>query len=125
MADKVRPTTVDEYIATVPDEALPHLRRLRAILRSAAPDAQEVIKWGTPFFVEPRFLFAYSAYKAHLNFSPHTASLAAFREELKNYRTTKYSLQISYKEPLMEDLIRRIAHYCVEHVSQREDQSFW
>ncbi len=125
MSDRMRPTTVEEYILTVPDEALPHLYKLRAILRSAAPNAQEVIKWGTPFFVEPRFLFAYAAYKAHLNFSPHTASLDFFREELKSYKTTKYSLQIPYREPLMEDLIQKMAQYCVKHVGGREDTSFW
>ena len=108
-----------------PNVALPHLRKLRTILRSVAPEAQEVIKWGTPFFVEPRFLFAYSAHKAHLNFAPHRASLEPFGEELKNYGTTKYSLLIPYKEPLMEDLIRRMAIYCVEYVSRREDKGFW
>ncbi len=125
MTKRQRPATVDEYILSVPSEALPHLHKLREILRSAAPEAWEVIKWGTPFFVEPRFLFAYSAHQAHLNFSPHTACLKPFREELANYNTTKYSLQIRYDEPLMEDLIRRMAEYCVAHVSQRKDRRFW
>ena len=125
MADRQRPTTVEEYILAAPNESLPHLRRLRAILQSVAPEAQEVIKWGNPFFVEPRFLFAYSAHKAHLNFAPYSASLEHFREELKKYRTTKHFLQIPYRGPLMEDLIRRMAEYCVEYVSQREDNGFW
>ncbi len=125
MAKRQRPSTVEEYISTAPKDALPHLRKLREILRSVAPEAQEVIKWGNPFFVEPRFLFAYSAHKSHINFSPHSACLEPFREELANYKTTKYSLQIPYNEPLMEDLIRRMAEYCVGYVSEREDQSFW
>ena len=125
MASKQKPTTVEEYILAAPNKALPHLHALRAILRSAAPEAQEVIKWGTPFFVEPRFLFAYSAHKAHLNFAPHRASLMPFQEELKEYKTTKYSLLIPYHEPLMEDLIQRMAIYCVEYVRQREDKGFW
>ena len=125
MVGKQRPTTVEEYILAAPNESLPHLHRLRAILQSVAPEAQEVIKWGNPFFVEPRFLFAYSTHKAHLNFAPHSASLEHFREELKKYRTTKHFLQIPYREPLMEDLIRRMAEYCVEYVSQREGKGFW
>ncbi len=125
MTKRQRPATVDEYLLAAPSEALPHLHKLREILRSAAPEAREVIKWGTPFFVEPRFLFAYSAHKVHLNFSPHTACLKPFREELANHKTTKYSLQIRYDEPLMEDLIRRMAEYCVAHVSQRKDHRFW
>jgi len=62
-----RPTTTDEYIQAAPSEGQPHLRRLYAILKSVAPEAEEVIKWGNPFFVEPRFLFAFSAHKAHCN----------------------------------------------------------
>ena len=64
------PASIDEYIRAAPPEGQPHLRRLRALLKSVAPDAQEMIKWGTPFFVEPRFLFAFSAHKAHLSFAP-------------------------------------------------------
>ena len=60
MASK-RPTTIAEYIRAAPREGQPHLRRLYAILKSVAPEAEEAIKWGTPFFVEPRFLFAFSA----------------------------------------------------------------
>lgn len=125
MAKKQRPTTVEEYIFAAPNEALTHVRKLRKILQSVAPEAQEVIKWGTPFFVEPRFLFAYSAHKSHMNFSPHSACMEVFREELADYKTTKHSLQIPYNEPLMEDLIQRMAEYCVAYVSQREDSNFW
>src|SRR5205085_12480397 len=104
-----RPTTIPEYIRAAPREAQPHLRRLYAILKSVAPKAQEVIKWGTPFFVEPRFLFAFSAHKAHLNFAPTAAALAPFRKELEQHRTTKNFLQIPYDKPLPEDLVRKIA----------------
>ncbi len=60
-----------------------------AILKRIAPEAEEAIKWGTPFFVEPRFLFAFSAHKAHLNFAPTPAALEAFRKELEKHKTTK------------------------------------
>ena len=52
-----RPPTIAEYIQTAPQEGQLHLHQLYALLRKVAPDAQEAIKWGNPFFVEPRFLF--------------------------------------------------------------------
>jgi uncharacterized protein YdhG (YjbR/CyaY superfamily) len=124
MASK-RPTTIAEYIRAAPREGQPHLRRLYAILQSVAPGAQEVIKWGTPFFVEPRFLFAFSAYKAHLSFAPTEAALKVFRKELEKHKTTKNYLQIPYSKPLPEDLIRKIAKYRVRVVREREDEGFW
>ena len=120
-----RANTIDEYIRAAPPESQSHLRRLYVILKSVAPEAEEAIKWGTPFFVEPRFLFAFSAHKAHCNFAPTAAALEAFRKELEKYRTTKNYLQIPYNQQLPEDLVRKIAEYRVRHVREREDGAFW
>lgn len=120
-----RPTTIDEYIEDAPRAGQPHLRRLYALLKRVAPEAEEAIKWGVPYFVEPRFLFSFSAFKAHLNFAPSAETLAEFREELEQYKTTKNFLQVSYDEPLPEDLIRKIAEYRLRVVSERQDDSFW
>lgn len=120
-----RAATIAEYIRSAPPAAQPHLRQLHALLRQAAPDAQEAIKWGNPFFVEPRFLFAFSAHKAHASFAPMAAAMEAFKEELESWQTTKNMLKIRYDEPLPEDLIRRMAEYCVQAVSEREDDGFW
>jgi uncharacterized protein YdhG (YjbR/CyaY superfamily) len=124
MASK-RPTTIAEYIRAAPLEGQPHLRRLYAILKNVAPEVEEAIKWGTPFFVEPRFLFAFSAHKAHLNFAPTEAGLEPFRKELANHKTTKGTLQMPYNKSLPEDLIRRIAEQRLRDVRAREDDSFW
>jgi uncharacterized protein YdhG (YjbR/CyaY superfamily) len=122
MANK-RPTTIAEYIRAAPREGQPHLRRLYAILKSVAPEAQEAIKWGTPFFVEPRFVFAFSAHKAHCNFAPSQAALAAFGKKLEKHQTTKNYLQIPYNQPLPEDLIRKIAEYRLRHMG--DGDAFW
>ena len=124
MASK-HPTTIAEYIQAAPREGQPHLRRLCAILKSVAPEAEAGIKWGTPFFVEPRFLFAFSAHKAHCNFAPTAAALEAFRKELEEHKTTKRFLQIPYNKPLPEDLVRKIAEYRVRIVRERADDAFW
>ena len=120
-----RPTTVAAYIRAAPREGQPHLRRLYALLRKVAPDAEATIKWGTPFFIEPRFLFAFSAHKAHLNFTPMAAGLNPFRKELKGYKATKQMLQVPYDKPLPEALIRKIARARVRAVRARKDDGFW
>ena len=120
-----RPTTIAEYIRASPREGQPHLRRLYAILKSVAPEAGQTIKWGTPFFVEPRFLFAFSAHKAHLNFAPTAEGLEPFRQELKAHKTTRGFLQIPYDKPLPEDLIRRIAERRLRDVGRVKEGGFW
>jgi uncharacterized protein YdhG (YjbR/CyaY superfamily) len=124
MANK-RAITIAEYIRAAPREGQPHLRRLYAILKSVAPEAEETIKWGIPFFVEPRFVFAFSAHKAHLNFAPTAAGLEPFRKELEKHKTIKGALQIPYNTPLPEKLVRKIAANRVRQMRERKDDAFW
>jgi len=124
MASK-RPTTIAEYIRSAPAQGRPNLWRLYAILKSVAPKAKEAIKWGMPFFIEPRFLFAFSAHKAHCNLASTPSALKAFAEELQEHKTTKNFLQLPYNQPLPENLIRKIARYRLGEVAKRDDDSFW
>jgi uncharacterized protein YdhG (YjbR/CyaY superfamily) len=118
-----RPTTIAGSIRAAPRAGQPHLRRLYGILREVAPEAEETIKWGVPFFVEPRFLFSFSANKAHCNFAPTSAALDAFRDELKAHRTTKNFLQIPYDQPMPDDLVRRIAEHRLRNMG--DGDGFW
>lgn len=120
-----RAKTIAEYIRSAPRVAQPHLRRLYAILKSVAPRAQETIKWGMPFFIEPRFLFAFSAHKAHCNLASTPAALKAFPDELQHYQTTKNFLQLPYDKPMPEQLIRKIAKYRLAEVRKRGAATFW
>ena len=106
---KIKATTVSEYIAKAPKESRRHLRALRAILRKAAPKAKETIKWNTPVYEEKRILFAFGAFKAHVNFMPTPAVIAQFKEELAGFRTGKGSIQLPYDAPLPEALLKKIA----------------
>lgn len=125
MASK-RPTTIVEYIESAPLAGQPHLRKIYALLKSVAPKAEQTIKWGTPFFVEPKFLFAFSAHKAHLSFTPTAEGLAPFRKELEKYETTKAGLlKIPYAVPLPETLLRKIAKRRLLDVGKRTDDKFW
>ena len=122
-----RPTTIAAYIKAAPRESQPHLRKLYAILKSVAPKAEETIKWGTPFFVEPRFLFAFSGHKAHCNFVPPAQTMAAFEKDLSKYKTTKGMgmLQIPYTEAVPEALVRKMAKHSLKLVRERQDDGFW
>ncbi len=119
------PTTIAEYIQSAPENGQALLQELYSLLKGVAPTAQEAIKWGGPFFVELRFLFAFSAHKAHLSFAPGPDAMEAFREELAAHSTTKHFLKVPYTAPLPASLIRRMAKFRVEAVKARQDDSFW
>lgn len=120
---KKKPETVDEYIDSAPEKAKEKLRELRAILKEVAPDATETLKWGSPVFKEKRILFAYTAYKSHMNFTPTGPALEPFKDELAEYKTGKDSIQFPYDKPLPEALIRKIALY--RAIDVRENDALW
>ena len=117
------PRTIDDYIDQAPEHARERLIELRALLKKIVPDAVESIKWGTPVFEENRILFAFAAFKSHMNFMPTATSLEPFREELKSYKTGKGTLQLPYAQPLPKALIKRIAVHRVGDV--RNNDARW
>jgi len=120
-----RAKTIAGYIAAAPKAGRPHLRRVLAILREVAPEAEATIKWNVPFLIEPRFLFAFSAHKAHLSLMLGQGVLEAAREELAGHDTTRNFLKLRYDEPLPEALIRRLARRQLGTVKARSDDGFW
>ena len=106
---KIKATTVPEYIAAAPGEAQPKLKEIRQILSKVVPNATESLKWGSPVFEEKRILFAYAAFKTHINFMPTPSAMKPFQKELENYKTGKGSIQFPYDKPIPKLLIRRIA----------------
>jgi len=120
---KVKPANVDEYINSAPLIAREKLREIRAILKKAAPNATEMLKWGNPVLIEKRILFSYSAYKTHINFMPTGPAMEPFKKELADYSTGKDTIQIPYDRPLPGALIARIAEHRIKDV--RENDAKW
>ena len=116
----IKAVTVADYIEAAPKDAQKPLRELRAILKKAAPKAKEAMKWGYPAFEDKRILFAYGAFKTHLNFMPTPSAMKPFKEELAAYKTGKGSIQFPYDEPLPKALIQRIARFRVKELHEKD-----
>lgn len=120
---KIKASTVEEYYAAAPPVAQEKLHEIRALLKEVAPDAKELIKWGSPVFEEKRILFAISAFKSHFNFMPTRSTLEHFKTELANYKTGTDTIQFPYDQPLPKELIRKIAKFRAKDV--RENDARW
>jgi uncharacterized protein YdhG (YjbR/CyaY superfamily) len=117
---KPKPTTVTEYINAAPKEAQKMLREIRVILKKVAPNATETLKWGSPVFEEKRILFAFAAFKSHLNFMPTPSAMKPFKKELAKYTTGKGSIQFPYDKPLPKALIRKIAAFRFKELKEKD-----
>ena len=60
------PTSVDDYLAALPDAPRAALEKLRKTIKAAAPQATETISYQMPAFkLDDRFLVSYAAFKNH------------------------------------------------------------
>jgi uncharacterized protein YdhG (YjbR/CyaY superfamily) len=98
---------VDEYIAGFPPDVQAILRRVRATVRAAAPQAEERISYRMPALFQDGVLVYYAAFKRHIGLYPPVQD-AALRAEAEPYAGPKGNLQFPYSEPVPYDLVARI-----------------
>jgi uncharacterized protein YdhG (YjbR/CyaY superfamily) len=113
--------SVDEYLATLPDDVRSVLQHVRRIIQKALPGADEVISYQIPAFKLSGSAVLYLAgWKAHYSLYPITAGLvAAFGDELEPYAASKGTLRFSLSEPIPAKLIERIAKLRAKETAER------
>jgi uncharacterized protein YdhG (YjbR/CyaY superfamily) len=101
--------SIDEYLAEIPEPARTTLTKVRATIRSAAPaDATETISYGMPAFKYKGMLAWYAAFSDHCSLFPTASIVRLFKHELKNYPTSKGTIQFPLDKPLPATLIKRM-----------------
>jgi uncharacterized protein YdhG (YjbR/CyaY superfamily) len=106
---KTKVTTIDEYLERLSDDKRVALQKLRKTIRAAAPRAEECISYQLPAYRLNGMLVAFGATANHCAFYPMSAStVAAHREELKGYETTKGTIRFQPDKPLPAALVRKL-----------------
>jgi uncharacterized protein YdhG (YjbR/CyaY superfamily) len=104
------PSSVEEYLAALPEESRAALEELRETIKAAAPGATETISYQMPAFRDQgRLLVTYAAFKDHCSLFPLSMSaIEACGEELKRYISGKGTIRFTTDEPLPPALVKRI-----------------
>jgi uncharacterized protein YdhG (YjbR/CyaY superfamily) len=104
-----KPTTIDEYLAAVSDVQRAALEKLRKTIRAAAPKAEECISYGLAAFrLDGKPLVAFGATVNHCAFYPMSSStVAAHKDELKDFDTSKGTVRFQADKPLPVALVRK------------------
>lgn len=104
-----KPVTIEEYLATIPAEAIDTVNKIRQIIQKAAPKAEEGLSYGIGGFKQNgKYFIYYSGYKKHTSIYPAPRGHEDFEEELSKYKGGKGTVQFPLGQPLPTTLIRRI-----------------
>ncbi len=114
------PESIDEYIATFPQEVQATLEKLRQTIRKAAPDAIEKISYQMPTFYLNGNLVHFAAFKNHIGFYPAPSGITAFQDELKKYKTSKGAIQFPIDAVIPHALVNKIVAFRVKENSAKK-----
>jgi uncharacterized protein YdhG (YjbR/CyaY superfamily) len=103
------PKTVDEYFDRLQEPALSALHKMRKAIQSTVPpEAVEFISYGVPAFKLKRVLVWYAAFTDHCSLFPTNAVIVAFKDELKNFTTSKGTIHFPLDKPMPVALIKKL-----------------
>ena len=103
--------SVAAYIAGHPPALRKRLAEVRAIVRRAAPDAEEKISYGIPAYALAGRLLYFAAHTEHIGVYPVTAALKReLGDELAPYvsKTAKSTIRLPHDRPLPKGLLARV-----------------
>jgi uncharacterized protein YdhG (YjbR/CyaY superfamily) len=120
-SNKITFESIDDYISKFPREVQEKLETLRKTIKDSAPDAKEKISYQMPTFALHGNLVHYAAYKNHIGFYPGADGIAAFQQELSQYKGAKGSVQFPIDKPLPYGLIEKIVQYRVAQNLERAE----
>ena len=120
---KVHFNSIDEYIATFPEDVQKILEELRATVKAAAPEAGEKISYGIPTFtLNGKYLIYFAGWKNHISIYPISSGTEAFNKEVSKYVEGKGTLKFPIDKPLPLKLITKIVKFRVAENLKRTDK---
>ncbi len=103
-----KPKNVDEYIAGFDGDVNIKLKQLRAVIKSTAPEAEEMISYNMPLYKWNGMLISFAAWKSHIAVYPMPAAKGALLKKLIPYHGAKSTLRFPLTGPLPLGLIMEV-----------------
>lgn len=117
-----KPESVEDYFASLTEDQRKALQKLREQIRAASPEATEAVYYSMPSFrYRGKALVAYAAFKDHLSLFPLGASvLDALGDELKDFRTSKGTLQFTIEKPMPAALVKKLVQARMAEIDAKQ-----
>ena len=108
---------VETYIAQFPDEVQKILEKIRKIILSEVPEAEERISYAMPgYYLNKKPLVYFAGYKNHIGFYATPTGHEKFEKELSKFKQGKGSVQFPLNQAIPYDLIKEIVKFRKENL---------
>jgi uncharacterized protein YdhG (YjbR/CyaY superfamily) len=113
--------SVDEYIASRPENVRPLLEQVRTTIHRAIPEAEEAISYQIAAFkLHGRVMLYFAGWKDHYSVYPATDALVEeLGDALASHLVSKGTIRFSLTEPVPVELIERIAKFKAKEAAAR------
>jgi uncharacterized protein YdhG (YjbR/CyaY superfamily) len=115
---------IDEYLAGLPVAQQTALRRLRMLLHSAVPGAEEIIKTRVPAVLyKGKTVAGFGAAARHVAlYVMFGEALSALKDELADFDATTRVVRFSPSRPVPAVLVRKILRFRLAEIDAQLDQ---
>jgi uncharacterized protein YdhG (YjbR/CyaY superfamily) len=103
-----RPKDVSAYIAAAPKEVRGKLRELRRTIRKAAPEAEERISYGMPYYSYHGRLAYFAVHRNHIGLYIPPPVVQEHKRELRNYEAVNATVRLPLEKKIPVALVRKL-----------------
>ncbi len=115
------PKTPDEYLARLPEPKRSTLSKVRGVIRAVVPhEAEEILSYGMPAFRHKKIVIWYAAFSDHCSLFPTASVIAKFKAELKDYKTSKGTVQFAIDKPLPAALVKKMVKARLAEIQKKK-----
>lgn len=117
--DKIKFTSVDQYINAFEGKTLEKLIELRNYINELIPEAEECISYNMPAYKLNGVLIYFAGYKNHIGFYPTGDGIKHFESKLTHFKYSTGAIQFPLNKDFPFDLIKEIVEYRKEKTKNK------
>ena len=110
---------VSAYIESFEGNTKAKLVQLRALIHELIPHAEEKMAYGIPTYKLGKNIVHFGGFQKHIGFYPEPDTISHFKDELKDYSTSKGAVNFDLHQELPIELIKSMINYRINRMKQK------
>jgi len=112
---------IENYIQTFPEEVQKILIKIRKLIRTTCPEAEESFSYGMPAYkLGGKPLIYFAGYKNHIGLYATPSGHTRFKKELEGFKQGKGSVQFPLNEKIPYQLIKKITIFKKNEILEKK-----